>query len=226
MKKDKSLTLFGVADQKLYKGIRNMNKPTFLKISILFLVALLIIIPFASAGPMNWNSVGRSALIGAVIGGLIGLSIAIFYKLKKPRKLRKKTRYESKHIVKQVKSVQKKKFSISAIFLMILLTLRFIGQLGLMYILLSLVVFPLLYFLLIFLFMALYLAALIGIVRKTKWGLDVTIVVATIDIFFLVILIFVEGSVSNYIFALFVDVVLLGLAGNIKNRIKRRRYSE
>ena len=185
-----------------------MNKQT------LIIVGLLLMVPSAIAASMDYGAAANFGLIGAAIGAGVAILYWVFLKIAKPEKLKPKRKPK-----REVK-LKNRKMSLAAKFLIFLLSIRTIGQIVLVFILLSMAVFPILNFLLVIVLLGLYGTALIGIVKKTKWGLNVVIAVATLDIILTAIFIFIGGSDGTYFFGLIVDLLLLGLAGNIKNRIR------
>lgn len=101
---------------------------------------------------------------------------------------------------------------------MILLVIRFIGQLFGIYLFSPIIVLVVLFSI----FSVLYLVSFIGILMKTKWGLDVAMAVTILDLTLGIIsstLTF--GINASIIGGIITDIILLGLIFNIKSRIKR-----
>jgi len=121
----------------------------------------------------------------------------------------------------------KKRYSVSAIVLIILLAIRFTSN-GYFF-LLSLFdymdIFSIIYIGTVGLLTLFYGIALIGIIRKTQRGLDFVIAIAMLDIIFTFILAFMLGTLGNLssLSAMVVDVILIALAGNIYKRNPRSR---
>ena len=108
-----------------------------------------------------------------------------------------------------------KKFSISAIILIILLAIRAVSQF--LIFILPETFFDIAIILVVLIFSLVYLMALLGVILKTKWGLIITIIIAIIDI---LITPFSEFNTWSILGTLIFDVVLLVLSGKILTRTK------
>jgi hypothetical protein len=119
----------------------------------------------------------------------------------------------------------KKKFSISAIILIVLLALRFISQIFAVFLLVnvninSTIILIIGIFSLLILF---YGIALVGVINKTHWGINFALAIAIMDIIFTGILDLIMGTLGNAssIGAIVFDLILILLAGNIAIRIRK-----
>jgi len=118
-----------------------------------------------------------------------------------------------------------RKFSVCAIILIVLLIIRFISQIFTIFLLITKEInFLSLIFLGILILVSLfYFIALIGIIKKTSWGLKFVIAIAMLDIILGFVLDLIMGNLGSItlISAIVVDVILIILAGNISKRIKK-----
>lgn len=123
----------------------------------------------------------------------------------------------------------KRKFSLSAQFLIFLLAIRFIGQLYflLLGITSNLSTLSLLYLGIVILLIVFYGVALVGVIKKTYWGIKFVIFIAIFDVIITGILDLINGTLGNpsSVGAIIVDLILLVLAGNISKRIKNKNLS-
>ncbi len=111
-----------------------------------------------------------------------------------------------------------RKYSVSAIFLMTLLVIRFIGQLFGLYLFPPIIVLVVLFSILALL----YLVSFIGILMKTNWGLDVALAVTILDLTLSFINSVLTGGINaSIVGGIITDIILLGLIFNIKSRINR-----
>lgn len=120
----------------------------------------------------------------------------------------------------------KRLFSLSAIFLIILLAIRFIAQIYLSFISFSFAnLVNMLYGGTCVFFAIFYLMALIGVIKKTVWGLNYALVVIILDIVLGVFMgfAFSQNINSNTIGAIVTDLIMIYLVTNIQKRIKKHK---
>jgi hypothetical protein len=120
--------------------------------------------------------------------------------------------------------VGKRKFSLAAKFLIFLLALRFIGQLYLLSlgITSNLNLFVLLYLGIVVLLIVFYGVSLVGVIKKTSWGIKFVIFIAIFDVIVTGAMGLINGTLGSIssIGGIIFDLILLFLAGNISRRIK------
>ncbi len=119
----------------------------------------------------------------------------------------------------------KRKFSLAAKFLIFFLAIRFIGQLYLLSlgITSNLNLFTLLYLGVIILLIVFYGVALVGVIKKTSWGINFVMFIAIFDIVVVGAMDLINGTLgsSSFVGSVIMDVILLLLAGSIYKRIKK-----
>jgi hypothetical protein len=119
----------------------------------------------------------------------------------------------------------KKKFSIFAKILIVLLAIRFISHI---YVFFLLIVEDLNLFFIVFLgvvslLIVFYGVSLVGVIKKTPWGINLVMAIAILDIIFTGTIDFIMGTLGNpaSVVAIIIDLILLILAENIDKRIRK-----
>jgi len=118
-----------------------------------------------------------------------------------------------------------KKFSSSAIFLMILLAIRIIGEIYLVFIYSPLFgeFIGILLMGITFLTIIFYLVALVGVFKRTKWGLNFALAIAILDILLGIALGLIYGFAAGTFGGFIVDIIIILLVTNISKRINKRK---